>query len=71
MSDPNKILGEWLLRKVLKLKYGQLLRYNDLQEIGIDSVVLIKKDLNNFHIDFQVEGEFEKFEEENRIKSGK
>jgi len=71
MSDPNKILGEWLLRKVLKLKYGQLLRYNDLQEIGIDSVVLIKKDLNNFHIDFQVEGEFEKFEEENRTKFGK
>ena len=38
MSNPNKDLGEWLLRKVLKKNVGELVTMDDLNRIGIDSV---------------------------------
>jgi hypothetical protein len=66
MSDPNKVLGSWILRKVLQLERGKLLEYKTLQEIGIDSVIVHKISDEKFQIDFRGEGEFEKFEEENK-----
>ncbi len=64
MSDPNKALGKWILRDVLQLKEGELLTYEMLQEIGIDSVIIHKIGKLEYTIDFREEGEFEKFEEE-------
>lgn len=52
MSNPNKALGLWLLRDVLKLKEGELLKYSRLKELGIDSVVLYKHNDQEYSIDF-------------------
>ncbi len=65
MSNPNKALGNWILRDVLALKKGKLLTYKMLQEIGIDSVIIQKTGKLEYSIDFREEGEFDKFEEEN------
>lgn len=43
MSNPNSALGEWLLRKVLNKKAGELVTMSDLLRIGIDSVIVTKK----------------------------
>ncbi len=40
MSCPNSALGEWLLRKVLKKKPGELVTIQDLDVAGIDSVII-------------------------------
>ncbi len=42
MSNPNKDLGEWILRDVLQLKEGELLTYKKLKELGIDSIIFSK-----------------------------
>lgn len=42
MSNPNKALGEWILREVLRLDELELLTYDKLLELGIDSVVFEK-----------------------------
>lgn len=63
MSDPNKDLGEWILRDVMALKDGELLTIELLDRIGLDSVVLYKVDKNTFEIDFTRTGAFEKFRE--------
>lgn len=38
MSNPNKDLGEWLLRKVLKKKAWDIVTMYDLDRLGFDSV---------------------------------
>ncbi len=42
MSNPNSALGEWILRKVLKKRPGELVTINDLNTFGIDSVLVEK-----------------------------
>jgi hypothetical protein len=42
MSDPNKDLGQWLLRELLNLKEGELLTYEKILEIGISKITFIK-----------------------------
>lgn len=64
MSNPNKALGEWLLRNVLDIPQGELLTYEDLLDIGIDSVEIRKIDDGNFEIDFKEVGTFEEFKAE-------
>ena len=64
MSNPNKALGEWLLRKVMNLKHNELLTYDQLKNLGIDSVIVYKKTNNSFLIDFQEVGSYDSFEEE-------
>lgn len=49
MSNPNKALGEWLLRNLLNLKEGELLTYDKLLEIGITKLEFIKK-LDNYEL---------------------
>lgn len=61
MSNPNKDLGEWLLRDVLMLKEGELLTYDKLKTIGLDSVVIHKEINGKFTINFAHLGSFEKF----------
>lgn len=61
MSYSNRELGKWILRDVLKLKEGELLTYNKLQTIGIDSVRIDKIDEVTFDINFSKIDRYEKF----------
>ncbi|WP_310602979.1 restriction endonuclease PLD domain-containing protein [Anaerosporobacter sp.] len=61
MSNPNSALGEWLLRKVLNIKEGQLVTYEQLAGLNIDSVVIHKKDAENYSIDFTSAGKYEDY----------
>ena len=61
MSNPNKVLGEWLLRDVFELQEGTLVTYDMLELFGIDSVVITKYDNENYSIDFSEIGTYEQF----------
>ena len=62
MTNPNNALSDWLLRKVLELKEGQLLTYKRLKLLGIDSIRLVKMDNNNFKIDFAKIDSYDNFQ---------
>ena len=68
MSNPNSDLGEWILRKVLRKKPGELVTANDLAKYGIDSVRIEKKHRKNendeevFEISFTT-SEYENYNE--------
>jgi hypothetical protein len=66
MTNPNEALGQWILRDVLKLKEGELLTYQKLEDINLDSVVIYKVDEENFHIDFAKIGSYDSFFEGNK-----
>ncbi len=66
MSKHNADLGKWLLRAVLNLKEKELLTYEKLQEIGLDSVIIEKIDSKTYAIDFRSSGTYEKFVENNK-----
>lgn len=51
MTDPNKAMSDWLLRKVLKLQEGELATIEKLDELGFDSVIITKKSNSDFEID--------------------
>ncbi len=61
MSNPNKVLGEWILRDVLQLEENELVTYDKLLEIGIDSVAFEKVD-NIYKLDFR---QIDELDEEN------
>lgn len=67
MSNPNKDLGKWLLRKVLRLAEGELLTYDILIQKGIDSIEISKNSDNSYNINFKKLGTYEDFENENKI----
>ena len=50
MSNPNKSLGNWILRQQLKLPIGQKATLNFLRQKKLDSVLLEKYDDDNFTI---------------------
>jgi hypothetical protein len=66
MSKHNADLGKWLLRKVLNLKEKELLNYEKLQEIGLDSVIIERIDKKTYSIDFRSSGTYETFIENNK-----
>ena len=61
LTNPNNALSDWLLRDVLKLKEGELLSYERLDILGIDSVRITKIDNLNFKIDFAKINSYEDF----------
>lgn len=61
MSYSNKELGRWILRDVLSLTEGELLTYEKLQLIGVDSVRIDKLDNKNFEISFASINSYENF----------
>ncbi len=63
MSNPNRLLGEWLLRKVFELKEKTLVTYEMLEYFGIDSVIFTKLDALKYKIDFAEIGTYENFKE--------
>lgn len=62
MSNPNSDLGEWILRDVLQLKEDELVTYDKLLELGIDSVSFEKQNNSNYKLDFRY---IDELEEEN------
>lgn len=61
MSNPNLALGEWLLRDVMSLKEGELLTYEKLKIIDIDSVEVYKTNDKEYKIDFRSMGTYDEF----------
>lgn len=61
MSNPNRVLGEWLLRKVFELQENTLVTYEMLELFGVDSVVFTKHSDLEFSIDFAEIGTYEEF----------
>jgi len=61
MTDPNKALSDWLLRKVLLLEEGELATMDLLNELGFDSVLIKKEDNSNYSIDIMPVDAYEKF----------
>lgn len=51
MTDPNKAMSDWILRKVLQLKEGELATIEKLDKLGFDSVIITKTDNQNYKID--------------------
>ena len=51
-SNPNKALGKWILRDILKLPSNTIVTKNMLDEIGIDSVQLTKLGNDDYKLDF-------------------
>lgn len=64
MSNPNRVLGNWLLRHVLQLPLRTVLKYEMLEKIGIDSVVIYKEKEDRYTIHFAKAGSYEQFERE-------
>lgn len=65
MSYSNKELGKWILRDVLNLEDWELLTYEKLQTIWIDSVRIDKINDWTFEINFSNLWDYETFIEEN------
>ncbi len=61
MSNPNKVLGEWLLRNVFELPEGTLVTYEMLLRFGVDSVVFTKHGELDYSVDFSEIGTYESF----------
>ena len=67
MTNPNKALSNWLLRNILKLKEFELATIERLEILGIDSVIITKEKDEEYSIDIQSWGSYERFIEEVKI----
>lgn len=61
MTNPNNAMSKWMLRKILQLNEGDILTYNQLKEVGYDSVKITKINYNEYLIDFALLDEYEIF----------
>lgn len=61
MTNPNKALSDWLLRKVLDLKEGELATIEKMNELGFDSVVIYKDGDDFYRIDKAKSDSFDEF----------
>ncbi len=64
MSAPNQDLGHWILRDILHIPEGELVTYEDLKRIGIDSVEIRKLEELSFEINFKKIGTYAEFEKD-------
>lgn len=61
MSNPNKVLGKWLLRDVFEVSEGTIITYEMLELFGVDSVIFTKNGELDYSIDFAEIGTYEQF----------
>lgn len=61
MSNPNKVLGKWLLRDVFGLDEGTVVTYEMLELFGVDSVIFTKNKELDYSVDFAEIGTYERF----------
>ena len=64
MTNPNKALSDWLLRKVLQLKEGELATMEKLDKLGFDSVIIMKDKNGDFKIDIMKTNTYTEFKNE-------
>jgi hypothetical protein len=64
MTNPNKALSDWLLRKVLQLKEGELATIEKLDKLGFDSVIITKNEVGGFKIDVMKTNTYYEFNNE-------
>jgi hypothetical protein len=64
MTNPNKALSDWLLRKVLQLKEGELATMEKLDKLGFDSVIIMKDKNGDFKIDIMKTNAYHEFNNE-------
>ena len=69
MSNPNGDLGKWILRDVLNLKEGELVTYDKLEQIGIDTVQLNKFEDGTYEINFRELDTFEQYKQSEGINN--
>lgn len=61
MTNPNKDISDWLLRKVLNLAEGELATIEKFDKLGFDSVIIYKVDDKNYKIDILKTNSYEEF----------
>ena len=61
MTNPNKALSDWLLRRVLQLAEGELATIEKLDKLGFDSVIIFKDENGDFKIDIMKTNTFNQF----------
>lgn len=61
MTNPNDALANWILRKVFQVKEGELLTIERMNELGSDSVIIIKDDDGKYKIDIMKTDSYEHF----------
>lgn len=61
MTNPNNALSDWLLRRVFKLREGELLKLEKMHELGFDSVMIEKVRDGFYKIDKAKVDSFERF----------
>lgn len=61
MTNPNRALSDWLLRKVLQLQEGELATMEKLDKLGFDGVIILKDDDGNFKIDIMKTNTYSEF----------
>lgn len=61
MTNPNKALSDWLLRKVFQVEEGELLTIEKMNKLGFDSVLIIKDEKGNYKIDKAKLDSYEEF----------
>ena len=61
MSNPNKVLGKWLLRDVFEIEPGTVVTYEMLEKFGVDSVIFTKNSELDYSVDFSEIGTYEDF----------
>jgi hypothetical protein len=64
MTNPNKALSDWLLRKVLQLKEGELATMEKLDKLGFDSVIITKNEIGDYKIDIMKTNTYSEFNKE-------
>jgi hypothetical protein len=64
MTNPNRLLGHWLLRHVLQIPVNTLVTYDALENVGVDSVKITKLSEERYRIDFAKVGSFDDFKNE-------
>lgn len=64
MTNPNKALSDWLLRRVLQLQEGELATIEKLDKLGFDSVIITKNEIGDFKIDIMKTNTYSEFNKE-------
>lgn len=64
MTNPNKALSDWLLRRVLQLAEGELATIEKLDKLGFDSVIIMRDENGDFKIDIMKTNTYTEFNTE-------
>lgn len=67
-TNPQSILGKWILHDVLGLEARELLTIDHLTKLGVDSIKITKIDNENFKIELAETYAFERWKIENEDK---